>query len=773
MPQQPRPSVENNFVEGLKTEFTGLNFPENACTAAENCVFTLIGDVERRLGIDFELNNTTATINRSNDAMSSYIWTNVGGDGQTKVYVLQVGSSLYFYQFTNATIANPLSTTVLSSVVNIGTFLALNSIINPSTTECQFSDGNGYLFVFHPNCDPFYCTFAAGVVTANLINVQIRDFLGIIEPGVATNYRPLTLSSEHNYNLRNQGWGSSNPWTASSTSSVNLGSGTKTWTVQAGLSVTVGDSVQIKGTGGGYVYLEWGNVSAYTGTSLSILVISTIYNSNPLLISSWTFADYSGGFINTWFTALGNYPSNADVWWNYKDASGVFAPTPTSVANWSTANTPAPQGSIILNAFSQLRSTATGISGLTDVITSVRPRTGCWFQGRVFYSGVDASQPATGDATFYTWTENIYFSQIIETNNTSEFGLCYQTNDPTSETLFNLLPSDGGVITIQGSGAIYKLFPIQNGLLVFAANGIWFITGSQGIGFSATDYTITKISGIQSISGTSHINVMGYPMFWNEEGIYGVAPSQSGSLTVNNLCLGTILSFYNNIPLQSKKFVRGDYDPITFTIKWVYRSTNESSVTDRYQYDSVLNFNVIHKSFYPYSLPNGSSPNIHDVKYVQSPGGTGAPLPIMKYLTSYSFGGTYKFTFSEENNSNYVDWGAINGIGIPFVSTFTTGYKVHGNALTKFQAQWAYVYMRRPSAYTINAVWDFANNPNSGKYSVHQQSTNYILPTRDYLYRRHRLRGRGISLQLEFTSIPNQPFDLIGWAIFSQVNVRP
>ena len=29
MPQQPSASIENNFTGGLKTEFTGLNFPEN------------------------------------------------------------------------------------------------------------------------------------------------------------------------------------------------------------------------------------------------------------------------------------------------------------------------------------------------------------------------------------------------------------------------------------------------------------------------------------------------------------------------------------------------------------------------------------------------------------------------------------------------------------------------------------------------------------------------------------------------------------------------
>ena len=140
--------------------------------------------------------------------------------------------------------------------------------------------------------------------------------------------------------------------------------------------------------------------------------------------------------------------------------------------------------------------------------------------------GLDASQAATGDENFYTWTENIYFSQIVTSIN--QFGYCYQANDPTDENYFNLLPDDGGVIQIQGCGAIHKLFPIQNGMLVFADNGVWFITGSQGIGFTADDYTITKISAVRVISNTSFVDVLGMPFFWNEEGIYMTQQTQNG-----------------------------------------------------------------------------------------------------------------------------------------------------------------------------------------------------------------------------------------------------
>src|SRR5215467_1240702 len=185
MPQQPVPSVQNHFIAGLKTEFTGLNFPENAATDTQNCVYSLIGDVTRRGGINYENNFKLNAINASNIARSSYRWLNAGGDGNSQILVQQIGNGLRFYLSSNATSTSPLSTTLLSSFVDITSFSASGSVADSSQLECQYTSGNGYLFVFHPNCDPFYCTFSAGVVTATLITIQTRDFVGIPEPGVA------------------------------------------------------------------------------------------------------------------------------------------------------------------------------------------------------------------------------------------------------------------------------------------------------------------------------------------------------------------------------------------------------------------------------------------------------------------------------------------------------------------------------------------------------------------------------------------------------------
>jgi hypothetical protein len=766
MGSQVLSSVENNFTKGLVTEFTGLNFPENAATDCDNCEFTLVGDVLRREGIDFEENFQEWSLNRAGAAVNTYKWNNAGGDGNTQVLVVQVAGVLKFWISSAATVAAPLSTHISASTVTLSSFTAAGGTFD-TTLECQFSTGNGYLFVYHPSCDPIYCTYNAGTITGNRIIVQIRDFTGVPD-SLAANTRPTVLTVEHNYNLINQGWVAGNPWLTTSVSPVVVGLGSKVFTVDAGLTVTLGDQVTIIAnhvspglpvTGP----MMSGNITAYSGTTMTINVTSGSTAWFGQTGTDWLIVPRNTAYIATWFSAVGNYPSNSDVWWYFKNASQVFDPA-TTLNNVTLGAGLGPRGHVILDAFSQQRDVVSSLA-ITDIQTTIRPKTGTWFQGRVWYTGVDAQQPATGDANYYTWTENIYFSKIV--NTVDDFGHCYQVNDPTSENLFDLLPTDGGVIQIQGSGSIYKLFPIQNGMLVFAANGIWFITGSQGIGFSANDYTITKISSVQSISSTSFVNVQGLPYFWNEEGIYTVQPAKSGGLEVNPITVGTILSFYNEIPVSSKKYARGDYHPIDYVIQWTYRSTEANSVTDRYTFDKILNFNDYNKAFYPYTV---SSPHIsiNGINYIASPGGSSAPQPAFKYLTTnLSPAG---LTWSDERDTSYLDWVSDDG-GANYVSYFVTGYKLHGQGQRRFQIPYIYVFSRSdvPTSYKIQGLWDYAISGNSGRWSTAQLINNWS-PNFGMIFRRHKIRGQGLVLQLKVTSADGQPFDILGWSTYETQN---
>src|SRR6266566_5303306 len=773
MANRPLVSLEQNFVGGLKTEFSALNFPENACIDADNSVFSILGTVDRRGGFNFETNYQLNTIaSPSNVAINDYKWNNVGGDGTTQIIAQQVGGTLYFYLVSSATTTNPLSHQLLASTVNISSFVASGGSFDP-TIEVTYADGNGYLFVFHPNCDPFYCTYNSSgqIITANVINIQTRDFVGVND-GLALSVRPLTLSPEHAYNLDNQGWGTG--WSTTSSTGITTYTGNNTFTVASStLPIVIGSTVTASYPFNPNNFFITGTVVSYIGNQLTISETSEA--GTGAFNNIWSIVP-TPDYVSLWFKSLGNYPANCDVWWYYRNTNvtsnnpdGTFNPNLAKTGYILPTNSQAPQGAIILNPFNQQRSALTGIMGITDITTTARPSNGAFFDGRVFYTGVNASQQATGDAAYTTWTENIYFSQII--TNPQQFGHCYQQNDPTSSTLFDLLPDDGGVIVIQGTGAIYKLFPLKFGLLVFAANGIWFISGSSGIGFSATDYAITKISNVQSISGTSVVNVLGWPVFWNEEGIYEVKPNKEGgsarspdiALDVSNLCLGTILSFYNEIPLQSKKYARGDYNPITFVIQWLYRSTDESGIANRYQFDRALNINTYKAPFYPYSFTVNDSviPYVTSVRYVAGPGGSTSPDPMFKYLTVYGS----KFTYSEENDfTNWLDWNAVTSTD--YTSTFTTGYKIHGQAQRQFGIEYIYVYSTNDAntQYSIQSLWDFATSGNSGKWSGPQVIINN-LPNFGNVFRRIRLRGHGVAVQFKFTSITGQPFNFIGWSV--------
>lgn len=776
MPQQPSASIENNFTGGLKTEFTGLNFPENSATAADNVVFDIVGNVYRRSGINFELNSSPAiTVAQAQVARNTYLWTNAGGDGNTQLVVQQTGSTLYFYVATTATVANPLSTKRLVSTVDLTPFLVVGSSKTIADIECQFSDGNGYLFVYHPSCEPFYCTYdpTAQTVVGNGIQIKIRDFEGISEGLGSDKIRPPTLTAIHRYNLQNQGWTSGGTWTATSVNNtVNVGAlapGSYNFTVASGLSITPGTVVNMTLTtyyspgGTGSYLINRGVVSNYTGTTLTMSV-SVIGGLPPggNYPQGWTFVPTNIGYIDKWFTDTGRYPSNSDVWWNFKNASNVFDPAGT-IAN-VTLSSPAPKGSYILSAFNQDRTGASSVAGLYSLVTNVRPRTGTWFQGRVWYAGVDAYQSeVVTTSPFYTWTENIYFSQIVQT--VDQFGLCFQTNDPTSEELFNLLPTDGGVIKIQGSGAIYKLFPIQNGMLVFAANGIWFITGSQGIGFTAADYTVTKISNIRSLSSTSFVNVQGLPMFWNEEGIYTVVPAQQGlGLSVESLTYQTLDSFYGDISVESKKYARGDYNPIDYIVQWTYRSTSPANVVSRTNFDRILVFNVKTKAFYTYSLPS-ATPYIHGINYIPDYGAS-SPKGMFKYLASLLSGDNNAYRFADEHDETYKDWGTTS-----YNSYFITGYKIRGQAQRRWQPGYVYMFsdVTDPVSYRIQGQYDYAISGDSGRWSSNQL-ISIDEPDYNMAFRRHRLRGQGLVMQIKVTSVEGEPFNFIGWSIWETSN---
>lgn len=703
MPRRAAVLVENSFVNGLVTEATGLNFPEKAVTETYDCEFDVDGSVYRRTGIDFEENYETKTIDRTAAAIKTYLWQNVAGNGDITVAVVQVANKLYFYETDGTGTFSPgeQATTV--------TLTPVSGAPQTNTVEAQFADGNGYLIVTHPYCEPMRIEYDidAHTATPTNITIKIRDFAGDVTDNLAVDARPTatlgTLTAAHAYNLRNQGW-----------------------TTDA---------------------------------------------------------------LTDWDTAQTTMPSNADVMWRFKNATDDLDFTTASLERITAGNTPAPKGHFVLDLALQDRNAI--VTGAVNSTTSFqRPAACAFFSGRVFYAGIN----------YVGYNSNIYFTQILES--VSQYGNAYQVNDPTSEELFDLLPSDGGVITIPEAGTIIKMFTVPGGLCVFAANGVWFVTGSTGLGFTANDYAVLKIADINTISDTSFVNVGGFPCWWNSEGIYIMQGGQ-GMPTVKSLTYDTIKTFFDGIPVVSKRYARGFFDKTDGHIRWLYKSEAASQLDSLYEYDRVLNYNIRTNAFYPWTI-SPSDVKVHAilsselitrpvsvdnvtendlVDLIVDSGGNqvitftasgSGDQQFDKYLVSYEDGGSYEFTFANRTEDTYKDWESYDDFGVMYNSYIITGFRLSGQAIQKFQNNWVQIYSRieDPVTYNFQGMWDFANTGNTGRWSSSQQ-INHTDLNYNNASRRLKVRGHGKALQFKLSSVLDEPFDIIGWSSLQSINGAP
>lgn len=491
---------------------------------------------------------------------------------------------------------------------------------------------------------------------------------------------------------------------------------TEVLTLSSACNLAVGDPVTVTSTGtvpGGLV----------SGTTYYVIPVT----STTIKLATSTVNATAGTAINLTSTGTGTISLNANP------AAGTYTFSNTVVYTNSLA------------------STTSGVE---------RPTVAAFFTGRIFYGGTNASD----------YNNVIYFSRIIEKD--SDFGFCMQINDPTAETNSDLYPTDGGVIMIPEMGTLFKMVPIGNDMLLFASNGIWQISGSKGLSFAANDYAVRKLSSIPALSALSFVNVEGYPMFWNNDGIYVVRPNQVGDFVVESITNNTIATFYQAIPASSRMYAKGIYDPAEKVVTWVYKSTQATDIDDLYTYDRVLSLNTLTGAFYPWTIgTSGTSPLVNGVLVIQYAGGY---VPTLKFITTKLVSGTnFNITWSEPRNTTYKDW-VTAGNTIDYTSYATTGYKVHGQGYANFQQNYVTVYCKRDANASLNlrGRWDFSNNANSGIWSTSQEV--YIDKTlRDYVMRRIKIRGQGKACQLAFTSTSGKPFTLIGWAAVETANQGP
>ena len=515
--------------------------------------------------------------------------------------------------------------------------------------------------------------------------------------------------------------------------------------------------------------------------------------------------------IDAYFTAKAVYPSNAQSWVYGKDSSDNFDSNVLDKQDFGTS--PAPKGRYVLNAFYEDRATASGIVGLTIVSDAFRPAVCTFFAGRAWYAGIESTRIGN----------NVYFSQVAL--DTDKYGKCYQDADPTSEVISDLIDTDGGVIAIQDCGEIVDLRSNDNGVMVFATNGVWMIVGTSQNGFTATGYEVKKVSSYGCVGQQSVVEVDDAILFWSYNAICRVGKDQVGSTTVSSLTDLNIATLYGDIPSVAKQYASGTYNSSDKSVYWLYnRALTTSNAVFPFQKTNVLALDVRLTAFYTYSFSTSTSlPVVTDIivtketldettafNVVDDDGnavidGSGnqvtADISVTyaserqyKLLTVVSDNGVFEVSFADFLNDRdapekFYDWYSFDNTGVSFNAYLLTGYAFAPNTPAKYkQSLYILTYMERTetgfdgssnplneSSCTLQGRWDFTDNANPGKWDagqeVYRHKRMFIPSTTDFddgypvVVAKSKLRGRGRAIQLKYTADPDKDMVLLGWSI--------
>jgi len=206
VPRGQTNKLYRTFVKGLITEAGFLTYPEDASTDELNTVLHRKGNRSRRLGMDFEPDSTASVITdyTEDDTTNEYFWKAVANKADTNFLVVQVGDKLHFYDASSS----PLSEGKKSFTVDLQAYKAPTATASDVRGHTvQMTAGKGYLFAAQEFIDPIVIEYDADTDTISTVKIviQVRDFDGVND-GLANDQEPTTLSAEHHYNLKNQGW---------------------------------------------------------------------------------------------------------------------------------------------------------------------------------------------------------------------------------------------------------------------------------------------------------------------------------------------------------------------------------------------------------------------------------------------------------------------------------------------------------------------------------------------------------------------------------------
>lgn len=321
-----------------------------------------------------------------------------------------------------------------------------------------------------------------------------------------------------------------------------------------------------------------------------------------------SFAGASGDLCTLTGSAGGatgskTFPSNVDIMTVgiVTNTSGNLEFKDSFIRNTFLGNTPAPKGHFILDAFNQDFSAALSCPGTGSRVFVNRPEAVTFHQGRVFYSTPNVQNKVGG----------IFYSQQLISPDRD--GNAFQEADPTAEDINDLVDTDGGFLPMPGVGEIFTLREIGAGIAVIASNGVWFVTGADGSGLTATNIKLAKAGSVGALSASSVVEAEGSLMYFGIDGIMQITINELGELNVANITQQSIQTFYINISAASRRDAVGVYIPEQRKVFWGYRDAQASQTPTTVSFDRFLVLDFEIQGFYKYSIGEDATQTLPEI----------------------------------------------------------------------------------------------------------------------------------------------------------------
>lgn len=744
MARQPIQTEYTSWIRGLITEASPFTYPENASLEERNFVLNRDGSRQRRFGIDYEdayeLIDTGVDVTDPKVAIAAFTWSAVANNGDSEFAVIQVGNTLRFF--------NSKLGSISQNPVNGGTAI---TIPGNATEVMEMDSLYGKLFVVHGTQYVYILSYdsASDTITVEDESLSIRDLFGV-DDGLDIDERPTTLSSEHEYNLRNQGW----PLEIETTTNLS--------------SVSTTDPIDATFT-----------ANAWYPSNADIMWASKAASASaPVAVGAFYPAELKRVVFGSTRAPLGHYI--IDVF-NRGANRGLSGKSDTS--NGGITAVAAYAG----RAFYAVRETS---RSQTD---SASPNIGTM----IFYSVAKDSipnlvachseadptaehvfDPIDTDGGFITIPEA---GQVIKLVPMGQSLFVFCSNGVWEihggEDSFSALNQNVTKTTNVSAASSRSIVYAEDTIAFLGATGIYRISRNDlTLRGGTNDLTIDTIQSFyDDIDGEAIKNAVGTydPFIRTYRWLYrdGVLPNSSfyNKELIYNVSLEAFYTFSINAPTFDWPFIAGfiSLDNIITTSidEQVIVSTDEEPPVD--QDVKVVDDNVIVRVADSNSTYKGS----------------------VKYLTVLKTGATHKITFSHYKNKSFRDWYTYDSNGVDADALMLSGAITGGSAMLNKAIDYLHFYMKRtelgldvngnvidPSSCQVQVQWDWTDSVEAGRWSrpievyrlprIFAFSENGLF---DYGYTtvvtKNRIRGRGRALSFLLKTKPFHNCHIYGWGI--------